>query len=105
MARTKFSIDIFGDRLPWMYKDMSSGDNRRQLEMLKKALSRAMEDELTERQRQMVEEFYFNNKTVSEIALQEGVNKSTVSRHLKRSREKLRQVLKYGFFPVWQSEY
>lgn len=104
MQRTRFSIDIFGDRLPWVYKDMSCGDNRRQREMLKKALSRAIKDELTERQRQIVEEFYFENKTVSEIAQQEGVNKSTISRHLKRSREKLQQVLKYGFFPIWYSE-
>lgn len=101
MDRTTFSLEIFGDRLkPAHY--YSSGSNEKQILYLKRQLHKAMESELTDRQRDIVRSFYFEGKSVTDIAASMGVNKSTVSRHLKRSREKLKNVLSYGFAPVWE---
>ena len=102
MDRTTFSLEIFGDRM--MPSDfMSSGSNARQIDNMKSLLRNAMNTELTDRQRAIMNDFYFGGKSVTEISEKYGVNKSTVSRHLKRSKEKLRLVLSCGFIPVWQS--
>jgi RNA polymerase primary sigma factor len=50
---------------------------------------------LTERQRQTLAAYYFRQLTIPEIALEQGVNKSTVSRTLHRAEERLRRCLRY----------
>lgn len=102
MNRTTFSLEVFGDHFPWV--DNTSAyysDNSKQLEMLKRSLNKAIKSELTECQRIAVEEFFYNGKSVTQIALELGVNKSTVSRHLKRAKEKLSHALKYGLYNIW----
>lgn len=104
MNRTRFSLEIFGDHFPWADNGSALySDNSKQIERLKISLIKAIKSELTECQRTAVEEYYFNNKSVTQIAFEIGVNKSTVSRHLKRAREKLGQALKYGLFNIWTS--
>lgn len=99
MNNRKISLDIFGDRYPWERNDYSGGDNHIRYNKLKQALLDAIKNELTDCQRNIVEEFYFKGKTVTVIAKEKGINKSTVSRHLQRARVKLERCLKYGFFP------
>lgn len=60
-----------------------------------KRLRSAMEYELTEKQRRVLEDYYLRGKRISEIARENGLNKSTVSRHLARAVEKLQRVLRY----------
>ena len=104
LNRTSFSIEIFGDHFPWMDSNSSYySDNSKQLERMKNALRKAMQDELTNCQKRVVEEFYFNSKSITVIAREMCVNKSTVSRHLKRAKEKLRHALKYGLYNIWIS--
>ena len=101
MNRTTFSLEIFGDRMkPTNY--LAGGTNEKQIHYLKDQLKRAIDSELTDKQREILNMFYFGGMSVTEIADNCGVNKSTVSRHLKRSREKLHDVLSYGFSPVWR---
>lgn len=101
MDRTTFSLEIFGDRMkPADF--MSAGSNARQIGYMKTQLIKAMNTELTDRQRSIMNDFYFGGLTVTQISDKYGVNKSTVSRHLKRSKEKLRLVLNCGFITVWQ---
>ena len=71
-------------------------DNDEQLERLRRNLRRAMEMELTPRQREIVQLHFDCGLSVSEIARQEGVQKSTVSRTLKRARERLKSHLQYS---------
>ena len=52
-------------------------------------------NELTDFQRDAIIAYYFHRNTISEIAALRGVNKSTVSRTLRRAEEKLRRYLKY----------
>lgn len=92
------SLDIFGDRYPWEREIYSAGDNSESIAKMKRAVIDIMEEELTARQREAVENYYFKNMTVTEIAKQQGVNKSTVSRHLKRARIKIKKCLQYGFY-------
>ncbi len=100
MNRTTFSLEIFGDRLP-ITDIFEHGTNNRQLEILKSELKRAIESELTERQKEMVNEFYFDGLSVTAIARKHNISKSTVSRHLSRARERLKGALKYGLYPIW----
>lgn len=52
-------------------------------------------EELTELQRYTILAYYFDNKTLLQIAEERGVNKSTVCRTLKRAENKLRRFLRY----------
>jgi RNA polymerase sigma factor (sigma-70 family) len=71
---------------------------------MKQALIRAIDSELTDRQKQMVTEYYFDGSSVTEIAKNHQLSKSTVSRHLSRSRERLKGALKYGMYSLWSDE-
>ena len=91
MKRADFSLEVFGDRIP-MHDIFSSGeDNSKQLATMKKALKSAIATELTPRQQEMLCEYYFDGQTVTSIANKYGLSKSTVSRHLSRSRERLKK--------------
>lgn len=102
MNRSTFSLEIFGDRLP-LGDYYSSGDNNKKIQQMKSALSQAIKTELTDRQRLMVTEFYYNGLSVTEIARTYGLSKSTVSRHLSRSRERLKSALRYGVYTFWSN--
>ena len=52
-------------------------------------------EELTELQKYTILAYYFENKTLLQIAEERNVNKSTVCRTLQRAEEKLKQYLKY----------
>ena len=58
-------------------------------------LRQVVRRELTPRQRETVEAYYFENKTMEQIAREQGVNRSTVSRTLKRAMGKLQRFLRY----------
>ena len=60
-----------------------------------KRVQRVIREELTEIQRQTLLEYYFQEKSITEIAQDRGVNKSTVCRNLHRAEQKLRRYLKY----------
>jgi RNA polymerase sigma factor (sigma-70 family) len=60
-----------------------------------KRVQRVIKEELTELQRQTLTAYYFHQRTIPQIAEERGVNKSTVSRTLRRAEEKLRRYLRY----------
>ena len=60
-----------------------------------KRIQRVIREELTELQRATLLEYYFQEKSITEIAQDRGVNKSTVCRTLHRAEKKLRRYLKY----------
>lgn len=59
-------------------------------------VKRVVDEELTERQRQMVEMYYFQRLSMPEIALKLGVSPSSVSRTIMRGRGRIRKFLKYN---------
>lgn len=60
-----------------------------------KRVQRVILEELTQAQKETLMAHYFQKQTVTQIAQERGVNKSTVSRTLKRAEDKLRRFLKY----------
>ncbi len=88
------SLDLFGDRLnPDRRGRDDGGEHRRML----RTMALAAKGELTVRQKQCVRLRYGERKSVSEIAAELGVAPSTVSRHLKKARLRLRRILRYCY--------
>lgn len=58
-------------------------------------IRRVMEMELTPKQREIMLAYYFQDKTISEIAAERGVHKSSVSRCLHRAETRVRRCLRY----------
>ena len=63
---------------------------------LRRQLYTAIQEELTARQLEMICLYYGKRATMEQIARQLGVNKSTVSRTIRRGEAKLSRCLKYG---------
>lgn len=83
-----------GDLTVWTREN--AGDNSERLERLRRNLRQARERELTPRQRQLLELYYDQGMTIPQIAGELGVNRSTVSRTLRRARERLYRCLRYA---------
>ena len=60
-----------------------------------KRVQRVIQEELTPLQREALVAYYFQEQTITQIARERGVNKSTVCRTLHRAEDKLRRYLKY----------
>lgn len=58
-------------------------------------LRRVIERELTQTQREIILAYYFQDKTIPQIAAERGVQKSSVSRCLKRAENRVRRCLRY----------
>ena len=58
-------------------------------------LRKVIENELTEKQRQILIAYYFQNQTMAEIAEARGVCSSTVCRTLHRAEARVRRCLRY----------
>jgi RNA polymerase sigma factor (sigma-70 family) len=58
-------------------------------------VQRVIDEELTPLQRETLLAYYIQQQNIPQIAEERGVNKSTVSRTLKRAEQKLRRYLKY----------
>lgn len=69
--------------------------NRTQLAGMKQLLSRAMDTELTEKQRYCMQSYFLEGKKMYEIASELGVNPSTVTRHIKRAKNRLKRIARY----------
>ena len=76
--------------------DIMAGDNQDRLEDLYASLSHALREEVTHRQRQVLFLYYVQGLNMRQIAEALGVERSTVSRTLKRGEERLRHRLRYG---------
>lgn len=60
------------------------------------AARKAIDTELTKRQRQLIEMYYVEQMRMQDIADELGIHLSTVSRTIKRGRERLRRCIRYG---------
>lgn len=90
MKGTPYSIrnnEFYGDMAAWLRANAQ--DNDGELLRLKRNLRLARQEALTARQRQLLRMNFEQNKTVTEIAQELGVNKSTVSRTLLRAKRRL----------------
>ena len=57
-------------------------------------IRRVIEQELTVKQREIMLAYYFQDKSIPEIAMERGIHKSSVCRCLQRAEKKVRLCLK-----------
>ena len=79
-----------------VYTELMAQDNKEQMNRLKRNLTHALRQDITQRQREYMMLYYGQGMSMEAIAQQFGVNKSTVSRTLKRGRQRLYRCLRYG---------
>ena len=79
-----------------VYTQLIADDNRDQMNRLKRNLTHALRQDITARQREYMMLYYGRGMSMEAIAKELGVNKSTVSRTLKRGRQRLYRCLRYG---------
>ena len=58
-------------------------------------IRRVIEQELTQKQREIILAYYFQDKSIPEIAAERGIHKSSVCRCLQRAEKRVRHCLKY----------
>ena len=88
------SSEWAGDMTVWLREN--ADDNQEQMERLLRNLRKARAQELTPRQQQMLSMRFEQNMSGAEIARELGLNRSTVSRPLRRAQDRLRRCLQYA---------
>ena len=89
------SADLIAGRVARLRQEEAETGDEAQRLVLRRRLPDAMAD-LTTRQQQMVRLRYGEKLSVTDIALRLGVNKSTVSRCLRRARQQLYRRLRFA---------
>ena len=79
-----------------VYTQLMADDNRDQMNRLKRNLTHALRQDITAKQREYMMLYYGQGMSMEAIAKELGVNKSTVSRTLKRGRQRIYRCLRYG---------
>ena len=97
MSRNKLTLNEFTESLGGMieFNQKLSATNQNEYKKILHILTKAMEGELTARQKECLILKYYKNHNVTQIALKLGVGKSTVSRHIKKAKMRLYKVLNY----------
>ncbi len=78
------------------YARQISSDNSAEISRLKRNLIRALKEDVTAKQRLVLTLYYAEGMNMREIGEQLGVDKSTVSRTIKRGERRLQRCLRYG---------
>lgn len=79
-----------------VYTRQMSPDNSRELSRLKRNLIQALQEDVTPKQRQALLMYYAEGLNMREIGERLGVDKSTISRTIKRGERRLQRCLRYG---------
>lgn len=77
--------------------DADAETNSELTEKVKRTMIKIIKNELTARQREIIVLYYYKGKGVSEIAEMLRLAPSTVSRTIKRARDRIYKFLKYYF--------
>ena len=79
-----------------VYARAMASDNSAQMSRVKRNLLRALREDVTPRQREMLLLYYGEQLNMRQIGTRLGVDKSTVSRTIKRGERRLQRCLRYG---------
>ena len=86
--------DWIGDLPAWLMEHSETNDE--QMERLRRNLKRVRERELTARQRQVLALYYDRKMNIPQIAGELGVNRSTISRTIRRAKKRIHRYLQYS---------
>lgn len=78
------------------YVRQIASDNAGEHSRLKRNLIRAIREELTDRQRQVLTMYYLREMTINQIGAELEIYPSTVYRTLRRAEQRLFRCLRYG---------
>ena len=79
-----------------LYARQMAADNSQEVSRLKRNLVRCLKEDLTPKQQRALILYYDKGLTMREIGEQLGVNRSTISRTIKRGERRLQRCLRYG---------
>ena len=79
-----------------MYTQVMAEDNSEQMGRLRRNVMLALREDVTPRQRECMLLYYEKRLNMRQIAELMGIDKSTVSRTIKRGEARLRRCLRYG---------
>ena len=79
-----------------VYARAMASDTSAQMSRVKRNLLRALREDVTPRQREMLLLYYGEQLNMRQIGTRLGVDKSTVSRTIKRGERRLQRCLRYG---------
>lgn len=82
----------------FIYNRPEGQGNHVQILQIQSAALSIIREELSERQREVVQLYYFEGRNIPQIAAELGVNKSTVSRTLARGLHNIEKRLEYSCF-------
>ncbi len=104
MSNRPLSLDNFTESIAGLssYQKLYSENDKEYQKMLK-VLVKAIDGELTERQKECVIRYYGQKMKIADIAKELNIYPSTVSRHLSKSRHRLQTVIGY-YFPRLSSK-
>ena len=84
--------------------EIMAEDNQNRIQEIHDALAKALREEVTDRQRQVLFLYYVQGMNMRQIAEALGVERSTVSRTLKRGEERIRRRMRYGGADLMRAE-
>ena len=79
-----------------VYARTMAADNSAEHQFLKRNLARALREYVTSQQRRCLLMYYGDGLNMREIGERLGIDKSTVSRNIKRGERRLQRCLRYG---------
>ena len=103
MKRNTLSLDVLNDKSPWLAEGFGLGNESNFSKKVQGMLRDVISNELSPLQQSVIYGYYYEGKSVTDIAKERGVNKSSVSRCLKLARHKIGVALKYGAFHLWEN--
>lgn len=95
MRRSNISFDADNTDYILFKTHNSRGTNIKDIDKRKRIMAKAIQSELTSRQRECIELYYFENIKMNCIADMLSLSPSTVTRHIKAGVKKLKNVAKY----------
>ena len=87
------SLELMDKFCPVTLDEVNSNEER--LNLVKQALPKVIENRLSERQKECVRLYYFENMNMEQTAAVLGIERSSVSRTLKRARNRIKTSLEY----------
>ncbi len=92
MRHKKIGFSESAPVLPSYYDFDTAETNADDIAKMKKVLKLAIVNELTEKQRFCISEYYLNGKNMKSIARELSVNPSTVTRHIQNAKRNLKRI-------------
>ena len=94
MGDTRFNKEYYDEYHAYLTR--LAGDNSASRKRLIVNLRRAIREEITDKEWEALQMYYVQQLKMADIAARLNVNISTVSRNIKRGRNKLNRCLRYG---------